>query len=340
MKIRISDIAEAAGVSPATVSNVFNGRKGVSPAVQHKIIEIARDMGYTRETSETGSYSCIRFVMAHKSGGIVMETPFFTSLVQGIEQECRRFGYELIIMSIDFNDPRHSELVDSITSDSRTPIILLATELDDESVLPFAAAKAPVVALDRNCGDLGITSVTLNNIGAGMLAAKTLIARGHRRIGFIGSAYPFQNDFYRLAGLKIGLYGAGIELDEGNIMRVEPTIDGAYRDALRYIGASERRLPTAYFCMNDLVAAGAIQAFEHAGLKLPEDISLIGMDDIPICSVLRPALTSISVDKYHFGRLAVRQLLQITKEPPEYPIVINTHLKITIRESVSAVKEL
>jgi DNA-binding LacI/PurR family transcriptional regulator len=335
MKIRISDIAAAAGVSPATVSNVFNGRKGVGQAMQQHILEVARQMGYVREMPSKSLRNCIRFVMVRTHGLVIMDTPFFSSMIEGIEQECHRSGYELLIASINLRDSDSMERVSDIINDATTPLILLATEMDDEAVKLFSRAKSPMVVMDRDCTNHGITSVTLDNINAGIAAARLLIQHGHRDIGYIASSAPFQNGTRRLNGLMIALYEAGLALKPENVLRVEPTLNGACRDMLTIIDARRTNMPTAFFCMNDLVAAGANRAFKEKGYSLPEDVSLVGMDDTPICSIIHPALTSINVDKAGFGRLAVQQLLYIIEQPPVRPINVVVSSIPAIRDSVN-----
>lgn len=335
MKPRIRDIAAAAGVSPATVSNVFNGRKGVGPAMQQHIFEVARKMGYTREAASQGPRNCIRFVMIRKHGLIIMDTPFFSQMIDGIEQACRRSGHELIMTSISLRDQDAMDRVSTVVNDAQTPFILLATELDDDYVRLFQDAKAPMVAMDRDCSALGIHSVTLDNQNAGITAAKILMRNGHRRIGYLGSAYPFQNDDRRRTGLEIALRESGLSLNPDDIFRLEPTMDGSFRDMRAALSGRQRGdLPSAFFCMNDLIAAGANRALKETGYRLPDDISLVGMDDLPICSIIHPQLSSINVDKTGFGALAVHQLLYVTDNKPERALVLTPGAVAMERDSV------
>lgn len=308
-KTRIKDIAEKAGVSPSTVSNVLNKRKGASSENARRILELAAELNYALPSaSENGVY--IRLVYAVKHGLVVMDTQFFVELAAGIESECRNNQLELMITKIRMDDSAKClEQIQKIRSEKCAGIILLATELPMEDIKSFDGCSSPLLILDNCSPHLSVNTVAIHNNEAGYQAAKMLIDAGHRHIGYIGSHPTFNNMEERREGFLTCLTENGLALNRDEELYLTPTIEGAFADMDAILKQGMRSLPTAFFAANDIIAIGAMRAMQQHGIKLPDEVSMIGMDDLSLCKLVTPELSSIHVPRDSMGRAAVQRLI-------------------------------
>ncbi|GHV26959.1 transcriptional regulator [Clostridia bacterium] len=355
-KVRIRDIAAAAGVSPATVSNALTGRKGVGSDNIQRIFELAREMGYTDMRSDTkaeqpASAACIiRLVIVKRHGLVVMDTQFFMELIEAIGLECERHGAELMITHIHMmRDTDWLEKVRGIRADDLTGVLLLGTELDPEELAPFQKhfdmCSVPFVVLDNLFRHEDVHSVVMNNYNAGYIAGRALLDAGHTRLGLITSAVEFNNMRYRRKGFEAALDERGIPFGKDDVFRVTPTIEGAYTDMLAHLSRLDKDsfssiLPTAFFAGNDIIAVGATRAMSERGIVVPRDASIIGMDDLNICLASNPPLSTVRVFREEMGRQAVRMLIAQKESKPQCTMKMEIGVELVMRESVAAMREV
>jgi DNA-binding LacI/PurR family transcriptional regulator len=339
MKNNITDIASIAGVSPATVSNALNDRKGVSEETKQKILAIAKELGYYKEANASIDPKNIRFVIYKKHGMVVADTPFFSSLVEGIENECRTQGYELLISHV-----YHSEcekLVNILNTEYSQGLIILATEMYPEDLKPFRTLDIPIVLLDSQFKGENFDCIVINNMDAAYKATKYLIQNGHRKLGYLHSSVHINNFHYRKLGFLDALQEAKLEFNAEFDFLLEPTMEGAYRDMKMILAAMDTELPTALFADNDIIAFGAMRALTEKGISIPRDISIVGFDDMPFCEITSPRLTTVKVFKQEIGSVAVRRLLQkIESGKADIMQTIEVNTELIIRDSVLNVVEI
>ncbi|WP_069999821.1 LacI family DNA-binding transcriptional regulator [Cellulosilyticum sp. I15G10I2] len=304
MKTSIRQISKITGFSPATVSNALSGKRGVNKETAEKILEVAKERGYINETKITN----IKFVIYKKSGEIISDTPFFSSLIEGVEMESRASGYKTIICNLDKGSEEFEHLLEQILNDSTSGILLLATELNEEDVKVFEKAVSPVVVVDSWYGKLNFDSVLINNTDSVHNAVDYLISKGHHEIGYLKSEFRIRNFTYRAQGYRRALIQKRIPINEEYQVILRPTMDGAYRDMDKYLNTNPK-LPSAFVADNDIIALAAIKALKQHGYKIPRDISVIGFDDLPFCNISSPSLTTIRVFKQDMGRMAVKRLI-------------------------------
>ena len=311
MRVSIRQMSEMTGYSQATISNALNNKPGVNKATAHKILQVAREHGYNAEAK----ISKIRFIMFSAGGQIVMDTPFFSSLIQGIESECREKGYELTISRIDKSDINNekSNTLQLLLNDNTCAILLLATEMTEDDARCFAGAKAPIVILDSWFPKLSYNSVMINNADSVYYAVDWLITKGHSKIGYLYGSMRIQNFLYREEGYRLALFKHGLKTNPSYEFSLSPTMDGAYDDMCNVL-KNDPDMPTAFFADNDIIALGAMKALQEYGYKIPDDVSIVGFDDMPFCSISTPSLTTVQVYKQEMGRVAVRRLIEITKQ--------------------------
>lgn len=307
MKPSIRLISEMTGFSQATVSNALNNKKGVNRETAEKILEAARECGYLTESNVINS---IRFVIYKDSGQIVSDTPFFSALIEGVETESRLGEYETVLCNLNRRSPDYEDRLEQILTDPTSGILLLATELDEKEAARFKQAVAPVVVLDNWFEENLFNSILISNTDSSCSAAEYLIHKGHTQIGYLKSGIPIKNFFYRQQGYERALKAHGLEIPEGGIILLPPTMDGA-REQMNYFLENGITLPKAFLADNDIIALGAMKAMQDHNIRIPEDVSIIGFDDMPFCSITTPGLTTIRVFKQDMGRTAVRRLIEL-----------------------------
>jgi LacI family transcriptional regulator len=299
--VTIIDVARLAGVSVSTVSKVINDRYGVAPETYDKVMDIVSDLGY--ESSLVAS--SLRRHSTNVIGILVPEfEPFSTELLKGISSAVEGTGYELLAYS---GNLEHNQVGWERRSLSR-----LAGTLIDGAVIvaPTASvtdATIPVVAVDPHTGKTGPSTVEADNVGGARAATQHLIELGHRRIAHIRGRTDLVSAQLREQGYREALVAAGIPFDP-ELVRV-----GGYRaaettDAARELLSRSDR-PTAVFAANDLSAIRVLEIARELGLRVPEDLSVVGFDNVPEAANAVPALTTVAQPLHQMGAEAVRLLL-------------------------------
>jgi len=333
MKAIMKDIAKLAGVSPGTVSNALNDRKGVGKETKSKIIGIAEELGYF-SNQKKGEDMVIRLILFKKHGYVLSDTQFFSALIAACENECRQRGYELLISQIIHGEQDKEEIFKMINKNKIDGILLLATEMDETDFLNFENIHIPIVVLDSYFETKDYDYVLMNNVGGSYGSVKNLIENGHTRIGFLGSSISINNFKYRFNGFIKAIKDFKLCFQEEDRVLVEPTLEGAYRDMKNYLSLHKNNLPTAFFALDDVIALGAIKAMTEANVKIPQDVSIIGFDDTPFSSLSNPSMTTVKVYTNVMGKLAVRRLLQKINKEDEVQLKIEINTKLKIRDSV------
>jgi len=333
--LKVKEIAEKLNISPATVSLVLNNKPGVSEKTRQRVLRAVAEAGYdTNMLSKPAlrDHKSIRFIIYKKHGNVVGDTPFFSALIEGIDYEARRRGYSAVISYIN-DDQNKDEVLQTIKDHPLNGIIILATEMNYDDLQPFVGINVPIVLLDSYFMDAHMDSIVINNIQGAYKATKYLIDKGHTDIGYLHSSVWINNFDERMDGFLKALSDNNIKLNKKNIFSLESTLDGAYRDMADVLQAGAE-LPTALFADNDIIAFGAIKALREHGVRIPEDISIVGFDDMPFCTVIDPPLTTVRVYKQDIGRLAVRRLIEKIRYNADIFVNIEVGTELVERNSV------
>jgi len=341
MDVRIKDIAEKAEVSMATVSLVINGKPGISKKTREKILKIAKELNYKLPDSlnrdKTGK-GTIRFLKIAKHGHTVNRDHevFIADYTDGLSKEAMINGYGLEINT--FKTSNIAGLVDSIKDSGHEALIALGTELDFEDVTFFNKLKIPIVFIDTYFNFFNYDFIDMNNIDAVYKIIKHFVDSGHQEIGFLRSPVKVENFRLREVGYKTALKHFKISYNEKYVFSVDSTIDGAYSDMLQILKKGPK-LPQALFSTNDIIAYGCIKALKERGISVPEDISIIGFDDLPLSAVMEPPLTTLKVSKTRIGKIAMKHAIirieERSKMPAEKVLVGG---KFICRKSVKNIK--
>ncbi len=337
MAIRVKDIAEALGLSPATVSLAINNRPGVNEETRARVLEAVRSLGYAKVSQRAQPPShAIHFVIFKQRATAGLDTSFFSMMMQGVENRANQFGARLMITYVHAEDNIRQKLA-SLNAAKCRGVILLATELTPAGIEDFLTVDAPLVVLDAYYEHLPLDCVTINNAQGAFLAVRYLAEHGHTRIGYLTSKVRTVNFSERHQGFRNAFRRFGLERRHDFSFPLTPSIEGACADMTALLQKGPE-LPTAFFADNDILAAGAIRAFKEMGLRVPEDISIVGFDDIPLCALLDPPLTTIAVPKERLGMLAVERLYaKIDQAVPEF-VKTEVGTALVERGSVRVVK--
>ncbi len=333
MSITAKELAKIMGLSEAAISMALNKRPGVSTKTRKAVLEAAEKYGYdfTRVSSRPNQHGTIEFVVFKKHGAVVSDTPFFAELTEGIQQRCSENGLKLHIEHI-YMEESYSQHVERIRDSDPAGIILLGTEMNREDAKLFLDLKIPLVLLDVYIHDLDVDCVLINNIQGAFLATDHLINTTKCQPGYLHSAYSISNFEERADGFYKAIRAHGMSSSKSIVHRLMPSIEGAYADMLELINSGEE-LASAYFADNDLIAIGAMRALKTKGYRIPEDIKIIGFDNIPMCSFVDPSLTTINVPKKYMGEMAVQRLTDLLSAKNYVPIKVEIHTNLVKRKS-------
>jgi len=308
VKMNLKKISELTGFSLATVSNALNNKKGVNRETAEQILKVAQEYGYVAENK----IRRIKLVTYRDSGEVFSDSPFFAVLMESVENESRKSGYETTIFNLYRRRADYEDRVQELLSDTTAAILLVGTELGEADAAVFQKAAVPIVLLDCWFEKLSFNAVLMNNQDSVCQAVDYLVGLGHRKIGYFKGSVRIKNFEYREQGYRKALQNNHIALEEKYIFEVPPALDATF-EAFDRILQNNHDMPTAFFADNDMIALGAMKALQKNGYRIPEDISIIGFDDINFCSVFTPALTTVRVFKKELGQLAVRRLLRLIK---------------------------
>lgn len=337
MSISAKELAAKIHLSPATVSMVFNNRSGVSEATKKIVLEAAKKYDYVpSKTSALGKWA-IQLVIYQKHAMVVSDTPFFLQVIEGVTQECSEKN-GIVNISYLTGSSDVQQQIKNLSSMSGDGMILLATEMSREDFNILQGLEVPVVVLDCYYDDLDYDCVVINNSQGAYCATDYLVRMGHRRIGYLHSSVSISNFAERAAGYQKALEAYGISVEERYVLRLSPMSAQGYQDMVRIL-EQKPELADAYFADNDIIAAAAMKAFREYGYRVPEDISIVGFDDMPLCDIMNPPLSTMRVDKRQLGRTAVKCLLTRMNGEKHGKMKIALQTALVCRESVLDVKE-
>ena len=333
----IKDLAKLTNTSPATVSLALNGKAGVSGTTRERIIKAAEENGYIlpKRTAALPS-SIIRLVAVSKpntSGIHNFRTTFFAEIINYIQTRCSELNYSMIYSMVP-----HSDFLQSIlnleTIQPSCGIIVLGTYLESSEVPLLQQLPVPFVLLDRNCTIHNLNSVSINNFSGAYLAVEKLISCGHTRIGYISSSPNVYNLEERRSGFLSALRTHDLSLEPQDIIPTNSySSDGVQR--LKAALSDRSDIPTAFFCENDYTALSLVSALIQLGYSVPGDVSVIGFDDVPECSLTTPPLSTVHVDRQALATAAVDRLHLLMTSPNITSQSILVNVSIRMRASVA-----
>jgi len=299
----IKEVAREAGVSVATVSRVFNEKGPVRDDTRQRIQEVATRLGYSPNAAA-------RSLSTRKTGTIGVLLPdlygeFFSEVIRGLDLAARRSGYHILVSS-SHSDRSEVEAVLRALRGRVDGLIVMSPEADARALQANLPGTLPIVLLNTRVEGSAFDSINLDNYGGASAMIRHLAGLGHRRIAYLKGPAGNNDALERLAGYRDALRSLSAEPVELEGDFSELSGDRAGREIL---GMSPR--PTAVFAANDAMAIGLLHAFQKAGVRVPEDITVVGFDDIPIARFLTPPLTTVGVAIADLGARAIQRLLEV-----------------------------
>ncbi|MCD8191002.1 MAG: LacI family DNA-binding transcriptional regulator [Clostridiales bacterium] len=334
MAVTAKELAKELGISAAAVSMALNGKPGVSAATRRRVLELAEARGYDmtktaaeRPQNEVGT---IALVVYRKHGAVLTDTPFFFEVISGIETACAEAHYSLNVQYLNADTPIEAQF-------RRLPycggMILLATEMKKGDFAPFAKLKLPLVVLDTYYENLPYDCVLINNFQGAFTAADYIMRKTHAQAGYLRSSYPIGNFDERADGFFKAVRENGYSASRSQVLSLAPSMDGAYHDMKHLLEQGE--IPArCYFADNDLIAAGAMKALKELGYLIPQQVAVIGFDDMPVCSYTEPTLSTVQVPKQYMGQQAVLRLLHVMQTGDRCRVKLEVNTRLVKRGSV------
>jgi len=335
MAVRIKDIAQKANVSLATVSLALNNKPSISKSTRRKILEIAENLGY--KFTQRGfpvDHGTIQFVQIIRHGHTLNQDHkvFISDYIDGILSGTKRLPYKVEIKS--FYAIPITEIITWLENQTHlSGVIILGTELSRDDALAFLNCPIPAVFLDTFLEYVPLDFVDMNNTDSVFSVLEHFIEKGHDEIGIVRSSVQTRNFWLRDKAFREGLEFFGKAHDKKFSFDVDSTVEGSYRDMKRILDKNIR-LPSALFCVNDVIAFGVLKALRENGKQIPEEISIIGFDDLPASALLDPPLTSVIVSKREIGSAAFNRLNTRIGNPNLPPAKIVVGGQLIERESV------
>jgi len=331
-KPTITDVARRAGVSKSLVSLVMRGADHVSPERRQAVNKAAAELGY-RPNAMARSLVQRR---THLVGVMVsdLHNPFFADVVAGIQEQAARTGYKVLVNSGNRAAAREADAMETLLQLRADGIILGSPVLDDE-VIGRASREVPIVLVGREAHGPAVDSVTNDDRAGAEVAVEHCVSLGHRRIAHIdgghGAGAPARRHGYEAAMKRLGL---------GDLVSV---VSGTYTEEGGHTGCllllAQKPRPTAIFAANDLAAIGALNAIEESGLKVPDDISLVGYDNTSLAALRHISLTTIHQPRLEMGQLALSTLLERVDQDREEPRRVILSPSLVVRASTAPPRE-
>jgi len=305
-KVTLEQVAEAAGVSPSTVSRIMNGTAVVSADKRNAVDSAIARLGFVPNPVARGLAGGRTLSIGVVTQSI--DSPFYGGALRGIEDELGNAGYSPLFVSGHWNAALEAACIDTLRSRRVDGIIVLTGRLSDQA-LTTQAARGPIVVTGRKLKAAGLYALNFDNFEGGRLATHHLLSLGHQRIAFIAGDARHPDAKERLRGYRAALEAAGQKFNPALVMPGQYTEDSGLMAVERLLDSRERF--SAIFAANDQMAFGAALALHRRRLRVPEDISLVGFDDLAGATYTVPPLSTVHHPVYELGQLAAQAMLQM-----------------------------
>lgn len=339
--VKMSDIARAANVSTTTVSHVLNESRFVREETRVRVLEAIADLGYRPNAMARG----LRRKESQTIGFIVpdLANPFFAEIGKGLEQASFENGYNVIFSHTNGVPASERKVLSSLLEKQVDGIVVASTDPSPDRIIELSGSRVPAVLVDRDCEGFRGDIVLSDNASGGKQVVEHLVSLGHSRIACVAaSAASRPSALGRLSGFKSAMERAGLDYEDHVLIaeRVGSVTGSEIRDGYLATKALLARPmpPTAIFMTNDLMAIGALRAVVERGMRVPDDLSIAGFDDIALAQYTNPSLTTVVQPRQETGRIAARLLMQRIKDKSRDRERVLLDVSLIVRESTSGVQ--
>ena len=336
MELKMKDIARKAGVSVTAVSFALNGKDGISEKTREKILRIVEEEGYTakKPAQKKEEASRLIFLLYPVSGDSSEEengdTYSFYEIMQKVEKQIHTYQYNLFFKSVPMQGDFRKEVEKIISFYQVEGMIVVGTQMSPGQIRTLKNIDIPMVVIDRFFQELNIDCIAFDNFAGAYAAVTYLIGKNHRRIGYVGTHSENKNMTERRDGFTAALKDRGVQAD--------PTccvydIKGSSKERWGQLLENPRLMPSAFLVENDYLAIDIIKELQGAGIKVPEDVSVIGFENSVVADLIAPELTSVEIPWDRMASLAVRRLMEKMDEKTEETLKIRISTRMVIRKS-------
>lgn len=325
----LAEIAREAGVSTPTVSKVVNGRADVAPATRERVEELLHQYGYQRRRSNSAPSSPLLELVFHE-----LESAWAMEVIRGVENVVREEGMSVVLSESSGRLSLGQSWMDGVLARRPTGVVLVLSGLDEAQQAQLTSRDIPFVVMDP-AGDPGqdMPAVGTTNWNGGLAATRHLLDLGHRRIGMIAGPRRMMCSRARIDGYRAALETGGVAFDPALIREGNFYHETGYWAGLELLRLKDR--PTAIFTGNDLQALGVYEAARELGLRIPEDLSVVGFDDLPIARWVGPPLTTVRQPLTEMAEVAARMVIDLARGNPPSALRVDLATSLVERSSTA-----
>lgn len=307
----------------------------MSEITRAKVFEALREQGLEEliPAEQPRQLRNIRLVLYKNGKDIITDTPFFLQLIDGIDRQAKKDGFNLMISYLTAG-PDIRDQIERLRENLCEGIILLATEMTPEQTIPFKNLGLPVIALDGNFEDIGVDCVTISNTLSMRRAVEHLLRLGHKKIGYLKSSNPIRNFTERFEGYLQAMTAAGLPVPQEGMIQSAPSAEDAYR-AMKEALLQKGLTCTAFVADNDNILFGAMKAMREYHISVPERVSVVGFDDVHPAELYDPPLSTIRVPKQQMGGIAVSLMSTLLGGSFEAPMKVSVGTELILRKSTA-----
>ncbi|MCB0033533.1 MAG: LacI family DNA-binding transcriptional regulator [Anaerolineales bacterium] len=333
-RITIADVARAAGVSMMTVSRAINNKEGVSAATRARILEIAQQMAF-QPNSIAQSLASNRTATI----GLVVPdiaNPFFAEIARGVEDVAYVHDYNVFLLNSNESVEREEKALESLLSKQVDGLIWCSSRLSLDKLSLYLPRFAYTVLINRTIAEpmSNVIMIDVDDAAGAAQAVAHFVQHGRRKVALLAGPSHSVSGQKRRRGFLAACEQLGLAVDESHIRPCDPTSAGGYEVTLNLL--QDRPQIDAILAYNDLVAVGVLQACYELGRRVPEEMTLIGFDDIPLAALVTPSLSTLRIDKYDLGERGMQTLLQLLNQTDGSAIVTQMmRPELILRESTA-----
>ena len=309
--VNVRDVAALAGVSVGTVSNALNSPDKLAQATLDRVRQAIRELGFVRNESARQ----LRAGSSRTLGLVVLDVtnPFFTDVARGVEDSANESGIAVFLCNTDERAEKEANYLRLLEEQRVQGILITPVEVVSEGLKELRHRGMPIVLLDSRATDADQCSVSVDDVLGGDLALSHLLQMGHRRICFVGGPFTYKQVQDRFEGATRAIDSSGFEVEFTTLVTPGLNVAAGLAAGAQLVDATPR--PTAVFCANDLVALGVLQAVVKHGLRVPQDLAIVGYDDIEFAGAASHPLSSVRQPRQLLGRTAAQLLIEESTSP-------------------------
>ena len=309
MTITAKELAQKLHLSATAVSMALNDKPGVSTSTRQMVKRAAEEAGFDFSKLKHSEHDGVIYFISYRTHNAILSyTPIFDKIFEGIKTELSTAGYTIRLVQFNEKTDDLSDCFSDLRGAGCTGLILLGTEISKEVCQKFLDLNIPMILLDTYYDSLDVTSVVINNSQGSYIATDYLIGITGKQPGYLQCSYSIPNFTARQEGYFRAIKENGMSKSRSIIHTLSPSIEDAMADMLDILDEGVPLAP-CYFADNDILAIGAIKAFKLRGYRIPEDISIIGFDNISEGRIIEPSLTTMDVPRFYIGQTAARLLI-------------------------------